>query len=342
MKPTQLSALILSIFLVSCGGQHSQTQMETKHQNTASIQSAPVATMETASASAPSSVDLANSEHNSIHALNTIVSHAQPTHRPFMITADLVFRTDDVRKTAVAIEQLAVQQGGFVVSNQTNSHIVAKEVFKQNNGMLLNIERYQSSAELTIRIPREKAQVFLHGLQTHMTLLEQHHYQAQDVATTLQREILTAQREYDKSQALQQLNQQSKHNPHADRAQMIDSQFTARERQDEAKIQQAEWQDKVDYATISLRFHQPENVIQSLTADAQAMAAKYRPPFWESVGQSLKESIYWLLELFLFGLKTWFVWLGLGALWFLWRKDFGQNPNKNPNKNDIDNGLDKD
>ncbi|ULJ64629.1 DUF4349 domain-containing protein [Wielerella bovis] len=327
MKPVALSIWILTAFLAACGGQstHENAVQQSMAAESAPTVAAPTMTMDMA-ASAPIAVESSAPNQSSIQ---TVVGHAQPAHRPFVVTADLTFRTDDVRKTIVAIEQLATQQGGFVVSNQTRSEIVAKETFKQNDGMVLQIERYTSWSELMVRIPREKAQVFLHGLQAHITLLEQHNYNAQDVASSVQHEILTAQREHDKSQALQQLNQQSKNNPHADRAQIINNQFAARERQDEAKIQQAEWQDKVDYATISLRFSQPENVVKSLIVDSKALAVQHRPSLGVGVKQALMSSGHLLLDILLFGLRTWFVWLGLVVLWLFWRRDLGKSDKNN-------------
>lgn len=338
MKKQQFAILLASAFLAACGGQRESQPIT---QQTAAAETSMSADANTPSASASAvAAYVANTEQASqqnpqvienklTNPPTEVATHTLPSHRPFVVSANLTFRTDDVRKTSVAIEQLAVQYGGFVVSNQTHSTIIAHDAFKQSDGMLLNIERYVSSADLIVRVPRDKTQVFLHGLQPHITLLEKQNYVAQDIFVNMQREILTAQREQQKAQALQQLNQHAtpKTADHSDKERTIENQFAAREREDEAKIQHFELKDKVDYATINLHFSQPENVMKSVRADSESLAKQYREPMWLSVKHALIASGHFLFELFLLFVKTWFVWLGALAAWYLWRKR-GSSPKK--------------
>lgn len=335
MKKQLLAILIASALLAACGQQRESAPAQQMSAQSAAQTSADA---QTAAVSA-SSVAVYAAEVSTVAASNVnpptqITTHSQPTHRPFVITAELTFRTDDVRKTSVAIEQLATQQGGFVVSNQTSSHVSASEQYKQMDGMILNIEHYYSRTDLIVRVPSSNAQAFLHALQPHITFLEQHTYQAEDIFANMQREILTAQREQDKSKALQQLNQQSRHATHGEREQTLDNQFQARERQDEAKIQQAALKDKVDYATIALHFRQPESVMKSTTVDSQALAAQHRPALGASLKQAMLTSWDWLFQVILFFLKTWFVWLGALSAWILWRQNKSPKRHNPPSQKD--------
>lgn len=340
MKKQFMTVLVVNALLTACGGESRSYEDLPQHLPLTQSTMTDVSVAQTASAIAingdeplamaenSSATQTQNKPSENLATSDKVVQHAQPTHRPFVITADLTFRTDDVRKTAVAIEQLATQNGGFVVSNQTQSNIVAREKFKQTDGMLLNIERYSTHADLLVRVPHEKAQAFLHGLQPHMTFLEQHNYTAEDIAAKMQREMLAAQRAKDKNKALQQLNQQSRHASHSEREQTIDNQFNARERQDEANIEQAELKDKVDFATISLHFRQPESVMKSVVVDSKALAAQYRPSLWASLQQALVVSGQFFFELLLLVVQTWFIWVGWGVAWVLWRKRHSNKANK--------------
>lgn len=253
-------------------------------------------------------------------APNAIMEHSLPSNRAFVVNADMQFRTEDVRKTAVAVEQLAVQQGGFVVSNQTESMVVRNESFKQADGKLLNIEHYVTSSDVIVRVPRQNAMAFLHALQPYITVLEKQNYRAEDVAAMQRRQALTAQREQQHAQDLQRLGQQTASSTLSERERTLNQQYTAREREDEAKIQQLELQDKIEFATIALHFRQPENVFKTVQLDSETLAAEYRPTVGESVQQALAYSVQALLALFLFGLRTWFVWLFMTlAIWW-WRK----------------------
>lgn len=331
MKKQIFAVLIASALLAACGQQRESVPAQQMSAHSAAPTSADAQTVAvSASSVAAYAVEVSTVAASNVNPPTQITTHSQPTYRPFVITAELTFRTDDVRKTSVAIEQLATQQGGFVVSNQTSSHIIASETFKQTDGTLLNIERYTSVADLIVRVPREKAQIFLHALQPHISLLEQQNYAAQDIFANMQREILTMQREQDKAKALQQLNQQAtpRTADHSDRERTIENQFATREREDEAKIQQAELRDKVDYATITLRFRQPESVMKYTVADSKTLAAQQRPPVWASVQQAFAFSMQILFELLLLILQTWFVWLGLSAAWLLWRKSQKKSSSK--------------
>lgn len=248
-------------------------------------------------------------------APTAITTHNLPAHRPFVITADLEFRTTDVRQTAVAIEQLASKHGGFVIHNQTSSHIVSSRKFEQSDGLLLFIDNYLSRADLTVRVPRQNAQAFLHDVQPYITLLENQKFAAEDVTASLQRQILAAQREQQRNKDLQQLNWQSKAAQH-DRRATIEAQYQAREMEDEAKIQQTELQDKIQFATINLHFRQPEQIIKHTTPNPTAVAQAHRPSFWASVGVALASSWQMILSIILFIFEIWYV--IVGALLLLW------------------------
>lgn len=329
MRKNLLAWSISVIVLAACG-----SEQRTNHEAT-TAQSNDIATTQTAAPATPASastpaispevVAAVLAEHQSASqaasapvfasAPTAITTHNLPSHRPFVITADLTFRTPDVRKTAVAIEQLALKHGGFVIANQTSSRITRSEQFEQADGMLLMIDNYLSHSDLTVRVPRQNAQAFLHEVQPYITLLENQQFAADDVAAMLQRQWLAAEREQQHSKDLQQLNGQTKAAP-ADRRATIEAQYAARAQADEAKVQQLELQDKIQFATIHLHFRQPEQLIKHTTPNPSAVARAHRPDFWASVKVSVQKSVQMMLSIFLFIFEIWYVVLGVALL--LW------------------------
>lgn len=265
-------------------------------------------------------------------APNAVMSHTLPDDRPFVVTADLSFRTADVRQTAVAIEQLALAQGGFVVSNQTRSEVIRQERFKQTAGKIMSIEHYVSYSDLTVRIPRDRTTSFLHALQPHITLLEQQTYAAEDVLAIQRHHVLTKQREQkyilglenidkqEQEKALQSEQASAASGTMSKQEQILARRQAAQQREHKAQVQQLELQDKIDYATISLHFRQPETVFQSIQPDSEALAAALRPTLGASLQQAFIDSRKFLTQCLLFIVHTWFVWLIAVGIWIVRRK----------------------
>lgn len=229
---------------------------------------------------------------------NAPITHTLPSHRPMIISADLRFRTTDVRKTAVAIEQLSTQYGGFVVSNQTQTNIINHYQTEQSDGTLLQLDYYISQTHLTVRIPNQNSQSFLHALQPHIQLLEKQHFSATDISSAMQRQLLATQRE--------------QHHAPTPSPQQVHLQ------EDEAKIQQAELQNQIQYATIELHFRQPEQFVKNTLITPHTAAAQYRPSFWQSAQQAFASSWLAISYILLFLMKIWYICLMimLLAYWF--------------------------
>lgn len=335
MKINQL-AILVSIALLTACGQESKREFISGEQTQATTASQPMtvapeavmsASAVMAMAAEPESVAAAPLNNNSsasapAHQLGSpalavsasapteIITHAVSSTRPMVITADLTFRTPDVRQTALAIEQLAAKQGGFVVSNQTNTDMVSSQVFEQSDGMLLIVENYISKTDLLVRVPRQNTQTFLHSLQPHINLLQAQNFSAEDVGSLLQRQLLAAQREQQRSKDLSHLNQYTRGNQDERRA-TIEAQYQAKEQADEAQIQQSELQDKIKFATINLHFSQPEQLVKHTKPNPEAAAREHRPSFWQSAKLAVLRSWNMMLAIVLFFLNTWFVWAAI-------------------------------
>ena len=97
-------------------------------------------------------------------------------------------------------------------------------------------------------------------------------------------------------------------------------QSDARAQQEYAELQRAYWQDKVDFATVRLRFEQPEAVFRYTRPDSDAEARQYAPGFWQSVGVMLKQGWAGFLRGILFLFALWPLALLAVISLFSWRK----------------------
>jgi hypothetical protein len=226
--------------------------------------------------------------------------------RRFVRTADVRFSVDDVYRSALAIEDLAVGQGGFVVSNRIRSDTQDVRRHKIGDGRLLELSEYTTQGELVVRVPSDRAHAFLRELAKQMTFLDSRDFEARDV----QFDLLRQQLAHARSEVLQQSLAQSVRDE--DRLDRKGEAFAAREQalaaRDDARVAQREVEDRIAFATLSLSLYQPAQVRRSERPDPDAAFAQHRPGFFARIGQALRGGWQGVLDLT----------VALVAMWPLW------------------------
>ncbi|MEF3083134.1 DUF4349 domain-containing protein [Luteimonas sp. SMYT11W] len=226
--------------------------------------------------------------------------------RRFVRTADVRFSVDDVYRSALAIEDLAASQDGFVVSNRISSDTQDVQRHKIGDGRLLELTEYTTQGELVVRVPSDRAQAFLRALAEQMTFLDSRDFEARDVQFDLLRQQLAQTR----SETLQQSLGQAVRDE--DRLDRKSEAFAAREQalaaRDDARVAQREVEDRIAFATLSLSLYQPAQVRRSERPDPDAAFAQHRPGFFSRIGEALRGGWQGVLD----------VTVALVAMWPLW------------------------
>jgi Domain of unknown function (DUF4349) len=226
--------------------------------------------------------------------------------RRFVRTANVRFSVDDVYRSALAIEDLAASQDGFVVSNRIRSDTRTMRRHKIGDGQLLELPEYTTQGELIVRVPSDRAQAFLRELAQQMTFLDSRDFEARDV----QFDLLRQQLAHARSEVLQQSLAQAVRDE--DRLDRKGEAFAAREQalttRDEARVAQREVEDRIAFATLSLSLYQPAQVRRSERADPDTAFAQHRPGFFARIGQALRGGWQGVLD----------VTVGLVAMWPVW------------------------
>jgi hypothetical protein len=237
--------------------------------------------------------------------------------RRFVRTAQARFAVDDVYRSALAIEDLAAAQGGFVVANRIRSETQGVQRHRIGDGKLLELVEYTTAGELTVRVPSERAQTFLRELAKQMTFLDSRDFDARDV----QFDLLRQQLAYARSQELQQSLAQAVQT--GDRLDRKGDAFAARERalaaRDEARVTQREVEDRIAFATIDLSLYQPSQVRHSGRVDPDAVFAQHRPGFFVRIGQALRGGWQGLLDAGVVVALLWPLWLFVAIVAIAWR-----------------------
>lgn len=230
--------------------------------------------------------------------------------RKFIRTAQAQFRVKDVYTSALAIEDVAAQQGGFVVDNDIAAQTHSVQRRPAGDGKLLELAEYTVRGTLTVRVPSDKTQAFLRAIASQMEFLDQRGFDAADAQFQMLRQQLAYQRE---QQAQLELGQAVQSGDRLDRkADVIAARTGSKLQRDEALIQQKEFEDRVAFSTINLSLYQLSRIRQTEMVDVEAVFDKHSPGFFWRLFSALRVGWYGLLDLLLVLLQVWPLWLAVG------------------------------
>lgn len=230
--------------------------------------------------------------------------------RKFIRTAQAQFRVKDVYTSALAIEDVAAQQGGFVVDNDIAAQTLSVQRRPAGDGKLLELAEYTVRGTLTVRVPSDKTQAFLRAIASQMEFLDQRGFDAADAQFQMLRQQLAYQRE---QQAQLELGQAVQSGDRLDRkAEVIAARTGSKLQRDEALIQQKEFEDRVAFSTINLTLYQLSKIRQTEMVDVEAVFEKHSPGFFWRLFSALRVGWYGLLDLLLALLQVWPLWLVVG------------------------------
>lgn len=302
----------------------------------------PAANMAAASDAAPAADGLAEAEASRRQAdepveTDTRVDVAQVSssaavykdgERKFIRTAQAQFRVKDVYGSALAIEDVAAQQGGFVVDNGISAQTMRVERRPAGNGKLLELAEYQVRGNLTVRVPSDRTQAFLRAIASQMEFLDQRSFQAADAQFDLLRQQLARQREED---AQRELGDAMRGGDRLDRkADVIAARSDARMQRDEALIQQKQYQDRVDFSTITLTLYQAPKLRQTELVDTDAVFRDHAQGFFSRMFDALRTGWQGILDLVVALTAAWPLWLMIVLVVYGVRRWRAARPAKRP------------
>lgn len=238
--------------------------------------------------------------------------------RRFVRTAQAQFRVKDVYASALAIEDAAAQQGGFVVDNRIAAQTLGVRRQPAGDGKLIELAEYTVQGTLVVRVPSDNTQAFLRAIAPQMAFLDQRNFQANDVQFDLLRRALARQRE---QQTQEELGEAMREGDRLDRkAEVIAARGDARMQRDEALVQQKEYEDRIAFSTINLSLYQSAKIRQTELVDTEAVFRRHGPGFFARLFDALRVGWYGVLDLLIALLHVWPLWLALGLALYALRR----------------------
>ncbi len=262
--------------------------------------------------------DIATDTRPTPDQLTSSAATYEDGRRRFVRTAQAQFRVKDVYRSALAIEDVAAAQGGFVVDNTIDTRTQSVQRRPAGEGKLIELAEYTVHGRLSVRVPSANAQAFLRAIAKEMEFLERRAFQANDVQFELLRRELQRRRE---ELAQQQLGEIADAPGRSDRrADVVAARSGAMQQRDEALVAQKQYEDKIEFATIDLNLHQLPKIRQTELTDVDAVFRANGPGFFSRLGESLRVGWYGVQNVVLWLLQAWPAWLLLGAAAYGYRR----------------------
>ena len=229
--------------------------------------------------------------------------------RKFIRNAQAQFRVKDVYRSALAIEDVAAAQGGFVVNNNIYAQNLNSQRRPAGEGMLIELTEYTVRGDITVRVPSDNTQAFLRAIANQMDFLDQRSFSAADAQFDILRQQLAFQREQEAQRDIGQAARQGGHM--LDKVDVISARSGAQQQRDEALIQQKQYEDRVEFSTISLSLYQMSKIRKTELPDVDAIFRDNSPGFFSRLGESMRAGWYGILDVFVALMRAWPVWLAL-------------------------------
>ncbi len=249
-----------------------------------------------------------------VEQLTSTVATYNDAERKFIRTATVNFGVKDVYLSALAIEDAAAAQGGFITKNEIKSNPQDTAHYSNADGKLVDVVEYAIEGQLVVRIPSQKTQDFLRAIATQIEFLESRSFEARDAQFEMLRQQLEAIREQLAQAQLSALAQQKGNI--AQKTDAIDASTQSKAARDEAIIKQKEFEDQVAFSTINIEIRQPNKVRKTESNDLNRVVAENRPNFFKRFTDSFMVGWYGVLDFFIEFMKVWPLWLFIGLMIF--------------------------
>lgn len=240
--------------------------------------------------------------------------------RKFIRTARAQFRVADVYRSALAIEDVAAAQGGFVIRNDISAQTGAVQRRPKGEGKLLELAEYTVRGEVSVRVPSDKTQDFLRAIVGQMEFLDSRNFEAMDAQFQLLRQQLAYRRGQETQQELGAAMAQGGKLGH--KADAIAARGDAKLARDEALIAQKEFEDRVAFSTITLSLYQAPRIRRTELTDVEAVFEQNSPGFFARLGSSLSVGWHGALNLLVEFAKLWPLWLAAVVAFLSYRRFF--------------------
>ncbi len=243
-------------------------------------------------------------------------------HR-FIRTAEVKFRTPDVVRSTIAIEDMVASFGGFVTKSNLESKVDSRKESNISEDSLMETIEYTVQNVMTFRVPNVKLDSMLRALSPLVDFIDYRRITAEDIKLRM----IANEAYY--STSTDKVKQLKKAKPKGDESQIdvADAVSNAKNDANHARFENARLQDLVDYSTVNCHIYQrKETRIQKFGREFKVNGNL--PDFWVRMWESFRVGWYLLIDIIVVLSRIWFLFL-IAALVVLFVRHYNKKNKKN-------------
>lgn len=240
------------------------------------------------------------------------------SNKKFVRTADIIFRSKNVAKTTVKIEDATTKFGGYVTYTNLESVINDKTETRVSQDSILETIKFTVKNDVTIRIPNTRLDTLIKTIAKEIEFIDSRTIKADDVTLQLLTNEMARKRGSSNQNRIANAidNKGKKLNQIIDAEENLDQK---KENNDARKLENLSLNDQVNYSTISLQIYQRE-VIQNALFASEKSINKYRPHLGLQLWEGVKTGWFMLESILAFIIQLWAVFLLVFLAWFTYKK----------------------
>jgi Domain of unknown function (DUF4349) len=255
-------------------------------------------------------ISTADTLNNSAWAVNI----GSLENRNYIKTSELFCKVKDVQKTTTQVFGLVNSVGGLVLHSAVTNNIIKTEETKISSDSILVAQYFETSNELTFKVPKANFERTLEALQPMMGFVETFNINAEDVSLNLLESKMSQNRfkEFEKDIK-----------PKANKFKDVKSLYEAKNEADRNKITELKTKDDVAYSTIVLKLKQPIRIYKETKPNIENTRLD-KPIFFARIFNGLKDGTYIVEEIVVFLSQFWLL-IVAGILGFkIYKKKMSQ------------------
>ncbi len=243
-------------------------------------------------------------------------NNKDPAHT-FIRTADLKFKVQDVVRSTADIEQITVQQGGFVTFTNLASEKENVTTVPVSKDSALETTWFGVTNSMTLRVPNLRLDTTLKEIARTVDYLDFRVIKADDVALKILSNELTQKRlSHQNERLLNAIDTRRSKLPETTAAE--EKAGGKLEDKDHAMLANLSMKDQIRYSTVTLHIYQRQGARKELVAIQKEIPA-YIPPFGTRLVEAVQSGWTILLELLLFVIRLWPLLLAGSVAYYIFR-----------------------
>ena len=229
--------------------------------------------------------------------------------------SEIRFRTPDVARTTLAIEDIVRQNGGFVLENNLENKVSEQYNTPVSRDSVLETTVMLATNTLIFRVPAAQLDTTLRSIGRWVELLEYRRIHARDVSLEhLEQQLIGLRTQLHQHQVEDAIARQQNAKL-GDITAAQNRALASRAAADKAKLEELKLEDAVALSTVQVELHQRPIIRKEIRPGGKAVAA-WRPGAGARLGESLLGGWEAALALLLLLLRLWPFWVLLGlGLW---------------------------